>query len=482
MESPGPLYLELHTNYKISSRLEYLITAVIDGKGLSQLEFQNESENISGNDDYAQEKEPVADDELDDANSKANTIGGDTFGVDDEDPGPDDSTSHDDGHHSSDEAIFKPTESRAADTAASSLANLPSEATARQDLSNDSTQVERSSPQELSKMRTHGPAVAVDDDDDDIIDYSDQEAAPERSSGSSTVRGDRQEEESGDLPKIGQVLDSDISNDDLTQEHLPGMNSIGASMDHPPQPQGLKADTEDVNGGSPDDQHEHPLFDPANLAEAHDLEDIIDPEDSSENARIAGSIPNENVDTLVDDAVSEVAAEIQKGIGKSAKSTANQNLDDGAHRLPTSEIAFEDDLDYIYEDDTVHDPGITFNPSANDVDHLRLHSGEANGHTSVAQGDDSSGKHTYKEQESSDQQILADDGDEITYDDDDEITIPDQEDPVQKPASTSSNLKRPRDDEHAPNGTLSGQYQGFSPFIIFNCTDLKLEAKRVRST
>lgn len=436
------------------------MAAVIDGKGLSQLEFLNDSENLSGDDDDAQENEPVADDELDDTNSKANAVGENTFGVDDEDPGPDDSTSYKDEHHSSDEAIFKPADSIVANTATSSVANLPSEANVRQRLSNDSTQEERNnSPQEFngSKIGTHGPAV-VDNDDDDIIDYSDEEAAPERSSGSSTVRGDRQEEESGDPPNIGQLLDSDISNDDLTQEHPPRIDSTGASMDHPPQAQGLKADIEEVNGTA-DEEQEDPSFDPADLVEADDPEDVPDHEGRSENARFAGSIPHENIDTLEEDAASEVAAEVQKGIGKSAKSTANQIVVESAHRLPTSEIAFEDDLDYIYEDDTVHDPDITFTPSANDVEHLRLHSSEANGHTSVAQDDDGSGKHIYKKLESSDQQTLVDDGDEITYDDDDEITIPDEENPVPKPASNSPNLKRPRGDEHAHNGTSSGQYR-----------------------
>ena len=455
MESPGPLYIELCTNYKVSSRLDYLTAAVSDGKGLSQLEFLNDSENLSGDDDYAQENEPVADDELDDTNMKANTVGENTFGVDDEDPGPDDSTSYKGEPHYSDEAIFKPADRIAAKTATSSIANLPSEANVKQRLSDDTTQEDRSKSRHEfngSKIGTHGPAL-VDDDDDDIIDYSDEEAAPERSSGSSTVRGDRQEEESGHPPNIGQSLDSDISNDDLTQEHSLRIESTSASMDHPPQPQGLK---EEVNGTA-DEEQEDLSFHPAELVEAEDPEDVLDHEGRPENARFA--IPHENIDTLEEDAASEVAAEVRKGIGKSAKSTANQTVIESAHRLPTSEIAFEDDLDYIYEDDTVHDPDITFTPSANDVEHLRLHSSEANGHTSVAQDDDGLRKHIFKKLESSDQQTLVDDGDEITYDDDDEITIPDEENPVPKAASNSPNLKRARDDEHAQNGTSSGQHR-----------------------
>ena len=439
------------------------MAAVVEGKGLSKLEFLNDSENISGDDDYAQENEPVADDELDHTNSKANTAGENTFGVEDEDPGPDDSTSYKDEPQCSDEAIFKPADSIAANTAASSVANLPSEETVRQRLSNESPQEERfNSPQEFNgnRIRKHEPAVV--DDDDDIIDYSDEEAAPERSSGSSTVRGDRQEEESGHPPKIGQLLDSK-ANSDLSQEHLPGMNSTGVSMDPSPQPQGLKADIEEVNGTADEEQGD-PSYDPTDLVQADDPEDFADSEGHSENAIISGSIPDENIDTLEDDPASEVAAEVQKDIGKSVKSTANQIVVESAHRLPTSEIAFEDDLDYIYEDDTVHDPDITFTPTANDVENLRLHSSEANGHTYMAQVEDGLGKHLYQKPESSDQQTLVDDGDEITYDDDDEITIPDEENPVQKTTSNSPNLKRPRDDEHAPNGTSSGQYSGRFPF------------------
>ena len=47
IENPEPLYTELHIKTRCSHRLDYLLNAVAEDKGLSELEFPNSSENVN---------------------------------------------------------------------------------------------------------------------------------------------------------------------------------------------------------------------------------------------------------------------------------------------------------------------------------------------------------------------------------------------------------------------------------------------------
>lgn len=419
------------------------MNAVVNGKGLSQLEFLNESEDVSGGDEHAREDGNVVEDGLDEAKSTTNLENELPFSIDHEQPA---NTSNIIGQAetpSLDKGSSEPTNDADANHAANTDAEPPFKAIAQVSHST-STQEEYSSP----GVETHtlSPIRAVIDDDD-IIDYSDEEAAPERSAGSSTVKGDGLKGDSSDSIPVGDALEDTIDYD--PGEEL-GKYLIDSTTNSPSHAQVLAADTDEIVGPLYD---EHESYEPnhADLVEAEDFEEVID-DDTAQTQDIINSgsfLDGKRHGPSEDDlAFEDVADKANQDDHHPANSVANTHLDNEADHLNSSEITFEDDLDYVAEDATT----------------------------------DKLSKHTYKAQEADNEEILIEEIDQITYEDDDEITIPDQLDPP-KPTSSPPALKRYREDETLPNGASSGQYLHLFPLVLASILlTLTPDAKRIRST
>ena len=478
-ENPGPLYLELYTNYKVLHRLDYLMNAVVDGKGLSQLEFLNDSEDTSGGDEHAREDEPVAENDLDEPNSTTNLEDEHSLRINNEQLlntsniiGQAETTSLDKGSS-------EPTNSDAdAIHAAYKAVDPPSKAMTQVSHST-STQEEQSSAGMPNGSHTPSPIHAVIDDDD-IIDYSDEEAAPECSAGSSTVKGDGLKGDSSDSIPVGHALEDTIDYDagEESEKHL-----TDSTANSPYHAQILAADNDKIIGTSYD-EHENYGLNRADLVEVEDFEEIIDDDvaqtqDIHSGLFLDGKRHGPSGDHLAfEDFAADKASQDDH---HPANSGTNPHLDNDADHRSSSGVTFEDDLDYVSEDTITHDPGVIPHRNAGNVDHLGLNSGATDGKYNGPRTENFS-QHAYKAQEADIQESLIEDIDQITYEDDDEITIPDQLD-LPKPTSSPPVLKRYREDETLPNGTLSGQFLHLFPLVLASILlTLTAEAKRIRST
>ena len=423
------------------------MNAVVDGKGLSQLEFLNGSEDVSGGDEYAREDENVVEDGSDETNSTTNLENEHSFSIDNEQQlnriniieQAETSLSH--------KGSSEPTNNADTNHAANSVAETLSK-NVTQASHSPSTQEEHPSPGVLDESRTLSPIHAIVDDDD-IIDYSDEEPAPGRSAGSSTVKGDGLKGDSSDSIPAGHALEDtiDYNAGEELEKHSRDFTTNSQSYG-----QVVAADTDEIVDTQYDEQEIYEL-NHADLVEAEDFGEIIIDDDAAQTQDIttSGSLFNEKRHGPSEDhrAFEDVADEANQDDHHPAKSAANTHLDGDADHPNSSDITFEDDLDYVSED------AIT----------------------------DKSSNHTSKAREADNPPSPLEDIDQITYeDDDDEITIPDQLDPP-KPTSSPPALKRYREDETLPNGTSSGQYLHIFPIVLASTLlTLKLEAKRIRST
>ena len=472
MEKPGPLYLELYTNYKVLHRLDYLVNAVVDGKGLSQLEFLNDSEDINGGDEYAGEDDIVAEDVLDETTSTANL-------ENENEQLPNTSNTIGQAETTSlDKESSEPINDADANHAAYTAVNPRSKAMTQVSHST-STQGEHLSPDVPDESHTLSPIQAVIDDDD-IIDYSDEEAAPERPAGSSTVKGDGLKGDSNYSIPVGHALEDTIDYD--AGEEL-GKDLGDSTTNSPSRAQVLAPGTDEIVGTPYDEPESYELNQP-DLLEAEDFEEIID-DDAAQTQDIINSgsfLDGKRHGQSEDDlAFEHVADNADQGDHHPPKSVANTHLDNDADHPSSSGITFEDNLDYVSEDTITHDPGVIPHRTDGNVDHLELNSGDTNANYSGELVDKFS-PHTYKAQDADNQEGLIDDIDQITYEDDDEITIPDQLDPP-KPTNSPPALKRHHEDETLPNGTSSGQYLHVFPLMLASILlTLTSEAKRIRST
>lgn len=454
LESPGPLYIELCSNYKASHRLEYLMTAVADGKGLSNIEFLNESESLSGGDDYAQDTETAAEDEVGNANSATGAEPGQISRKNSEQPLSDrNSVLGNEERRSPDIPSSKSLDDVTADAAPSELADLPKAAVVTQSSQRVTTRLEQPSlvGSKGRNTRSHEKAAI---NDEDIIDYSDEEAAPDRSVGSSTVQGEKVE--NGGPPGIDDDLDN-IIDYGAVQDHAPTPDSTDHLIDHPSQIQSSDLGTDDLADTSNVEHGEYSLDSP-NLEEAGEFEEIVDYDEiNTQNAQEEGSPGDGAGNRALEDYTSNVAADdTLVGNPGPTKSSTTKSPGAGIDDLPTADIASEEDLDYVSKDTTrpnlrkiskhggyVNDPGSFLN--------------KVNGHDSEASTHNSP-QDTPQARKFGNQETLTDDADLITYDDDDEITIPEQVD--LKPTSSPPSLKRScesQDQVDSLNGTSHGQ-------------------------
>lgn len=427
------------------------MNAVVDGKGLSQLEFLNESEDINGGDEYAREDEIVVEDGLGETNSTTNLENGHSFSIDNEQLP---NTSHIMGQAET-ASLDKGSSERINDADANHAASAAVDTTpkAMTQVSHDtSTQEEHSSSAVPNKSHTPSP-VHAGVDDDDIIDYSDEEAAPERSAGSSTVKGDGFKGDSNDSIPVGHALEDTIDYDGGEE---PGKHLTDSTTDSPSHAQVLATDTDEIDGNLYDENESYELS-RADFVEAEEFEEIIDEAAKAQDIINPGSfLDGKRHDPSEDDLITEDVA--NNADYHPAKSVANTHLDNDADHQTSPGDIFQDDLDYVSEDTITQDPGVIPPHPSGNVDHLDLISDDTDGKYHGARTDEFS-QHTYKTQEPDKQESLIEDIDQITYEDD-EITIPDQIDPP-KPTSNSPALKRSREDEILPNGTPSGQYLVF---------------------
>ncbi|KAL8793152.1 MAG: hypothetical protein Q9195_004264 [Heterodermia aff. obscurata] len=446
-ETPGPLYLELYTNYKVLHRLDYLMNAVVDGKGLSQLEFLNESEDISGGNEYAQEDEIVAKDGLDETNSATNLENEHSFSIDNEKL-PNTSNSIGQAETTSlEEGSSERTNDADANHTASTAAHRPFKAETQVSHST-STQEEHSSPAVPDENHILSPIHAVLDDDD-IIDYSDEEAAPERSAGSSTIKGDGLKGDNSDSMPVDKALEDTTGYDG--GEEL-GKYPTDSTANSPSHAQVLATDTDEIID-TLDDEHESYELNPIDFVETEDFEEIIG-DDAAQIQDVLNPGPFLNGrrhGPSKDDLASEDVAD--KANHDPPKSVANTHLDNDADHQNNSDNIFEDDLGYVSEDTITHDPGVDPHQTAGNVDRHELVSDDIDSRIDGARSDMPS-QHSYKAQEA-DKESLVEDIDQITYEDDDEITISDQLD-LPKPTSGPPALKRYREDETLANGTSTG--------------------------
>ena len=406
------------------------MNAVVDGKGLSQLEFLNGSEDVSGGDEYAREDENVLEDGLDETNSTTNLENEHSFSIDNEQPlNTSDIIEQAETpllHKGSSEPTNNADTNHAAQSAAETLSKDLTQAS-----HSPSTQEEHSSPGVPDESRTLSPIHAIVDDDD-IIDYSDEEPAPGRSAGSSTVKGDGLKGDSSDSIPVGHALEDTI--DHNAGEEL-GKHLRDSTTNSQSYTQVIGTDTDEIVD-TQYDEHEIYELNHADLVDAEDFGEIIIDDDASQTQDIttSGSLLDEKLHGPSEDhlAFEDIPDEANQDDDHPAKSAANTHLDDDADHPTSSGVTFEDDLDYVSEDDIT----------------------------------DKSSNHTSKAREADIPPSPPEDIDQITYeDDDDEITIPDQLDPP-KPTSSPPALKRYREDETLPNGTSSGQYLHVFPLVL----------------
>ena len=443
------------------------MNAVVDGKGLSQLEFLNESEDIGGGDEYAREDDIVAEDALDETNSTTNLENEHSFSIDKEQLPNTSNTIGLAETTALDKGPSEPTNDADVSHAAYTTADPPSRAVTQ--VSHTGTQEELPSSGVPDESHTLSSIHAVIDDND-IIDYSDEEAAPERSAGSSTVKGDGIKGDSIDSIPVGHALGDTIDYDAGEEFEKHFTDSTTNSPSHVQVP---PRDTDEI-AGTPYDEHESYELNHADLVEAEEFEDIIDDNAALTNPGLFfdGKPHGPSEDDL---AFEDIAEKANQDDHHPAKSVANTHLDNDADHRSSSGNTFEDDLDYVSEDTITHDPGVTPHRIAGNVDHLKRNTRDTDGIYDGARADQIS-QSTYKAHKAENQGSLIEDIDEITYEDDDKITIPD---PLGPPKITPSPpvLKRYREDETLPNGTSSGQYSLLSSRAYFYLADFDVRGK-----
>ena len=454
------------------------MNAVVDGKGLSQLEFLNDSEDTSGGDEHAREDELVAENGLDEPNSTTDLEDEHSLRIDNEQLpntrniiGQAEITSLDKGSS-------EPTNSDADAIHAAYTATDPPSKAMTQVSHSTSTHEEQSSAGMPVESHTPSPIHAVIDEDD-IIDYSDEEAAHEYSADSSTVKGDCLKRDSSDSIPVGHALEDTIEYDAGEES---GKHLTDSTENSPHHAQILAADTDKIVGTSYD-EHESYELNHADLVEVEDFEEIIDDDAAQTQDINPGSFLDGNRHGPSGDhlAFEDFADKASQDDQHPANSVTNPHLDNDADHRSSSGVTFEDDLDYVSEDTITHDPGVIPHRNASNVDHFEPNSGDTDSKYDGPRTENFS-QHAYKAQEADIQESFIEDIDQITYEDDDEITIPDQLD-LPNPTSSPPVLKRYREDETLPNGTSSGQYLHFFPLVLASILlTLTAEAKRIRST
>lgn len=478
------MFIELYIKYKFTHRLEYLMTAVIEGKGFSQLKFLDGPESFSGDGEYVPDNENAAVGESDNANNDTTDLGADrafNISVEKTLQGKGSDTEQVEGS-----VHGKMTPQRLDDVTAKPRAGVsahfPVEAVTSGASQRESTPAQHPAQEVPAQTdaKLRGQAAI---DDDDIIDYSDDEAVPEFSARSSTLQGDGLDEKTRDLPEAGHDPEdfSDYGAGGKTSTEVRSWEAVmGNSSQGQNLVEGLRATYKDY-----EDQEERSQSNPHN-EEVDDLDHIVDYDEEDFERKNASQNEHEN-ESQIDQAAADTGADAARtGDTRPLTSLANTNYDAHLSHTLTSDIDFGDDLENDSGD--VAEDGATLGPEAislkgtsfsNDDVSRNVEKTAGTGHevhgNRLKQGiHPSTGSENHRS--------LENDPDEIVYDTDDEITIPDDVEPTPNSAVSPPSLKRlhsSHDEENVPNGTSPGKHQASS--ICSVVLTLKLDCKRIRS-
>ena len=459
VEDPGPLYMELNTNYKFSPRLEYLMTAVVEGKGLSQLEFLNVPEDLNGEGEHDQEIQNVTEGEPQSINHATDTGFEHIFSTDDERQLKENLNSSEQAvEHIPREANIDPLDDVTSAPKAKT-SPLPLEtATAPE----SSTSSEKSGPEEQSGISLQSQQQAAADDDD-IIDYSDEEFVPELSARSSTLQGDGSNEKIDGYPARRPGSSNHI-NHDITVADSTDIDQL-----EPQHPRSIQeSDLDEEFEGTVDEGQDVFSQEGANAEEANDLDEIIDYEEEILGAEDATQNELHNAD-LKDHPAHIIAAYTTHTVASnSTKSFTDVNHEEHDPRDLTSDLGFDNDFSNIPENISTLEEDVISHNSPRVVGDVEIVLEKPSGidhevrgkslpqEAQVHHGDliDDLDEITYDEED----EIAYTNEDEIAYDDNDEITIPDQVELAPKPAPSPPSLKRLRDHQDEENAS-----QGISP-------------------
>lgn len=446
------MYIELCTKYKFAQRLEYLMNAVIDGKGFSQLKYIDGAEGFSGDGEYAQEEEAPAVEEFEDANNATDLEAKPSFNLSGEHTleGKDTTTNLVEG----DIHQGKMTQP---------LPNLTQQAIPQHPIyrfteitrnldSQGETMPTKESIQEQPKETNvkYGKQVAIDDD---IIDFSDEEVIPEVSARSSTLQGDDgSDEKKRGSPETRHDPEELIDYGD-EEETSTGMHSADAIFNDSKPEQSLTEGFAPTRGDSQEDQVQHnQSFD-----EADDLDHIVDYD--GEDFQGGGTHQEYEDEIVEDDTALDLVADTAQ-IGHSEVKSVAEPKHHPAQAL-TSDIDFGYDLG-VEVGDVAKAASIDSPHTATHKDHrtLDIAGFNTNDKTGVRNGQGTQTQQNFHSLKTSQDHIgLDNDAEDFLLDSDDEITIPDQTKPVPKSAMTPPSLKRLRDshDEgNMPSATSPG--------------------------
>ena len=447
------MYIELCTKYKFAQRLEYLMNAVIEGKGFSKLRYIDGAEGFGGDGEYAQENEAAAVEDSEDANNATDSGAAPSFSFSEEHTVEGKASNTDqvegDTHQ---EKPTQPFPNMTPQPSPQHPAYRSTKITSTSDSQGERTP-RRDSTQEQSKEINTKYADQVPAEDD-IIDFSDEEVIPEVSARSSTLQGDDGfDENKRDSPENRHDAEELIDYGD-GEELSTEMHSADPLFHNSNPEQSLNEGVAHITGDSQEDKVPHKQ----SLDEVDDLDHIVDygGEDFQGGGTYQeygdGILEDETALDLVNDTAQTGDSEQVKSVTETKQhpaQTLNYDIDFGDD--------LEEEVGDVAEAVTLGSPHTAPHKDNHTVDlvdfNVKDNIGALNGQGTQREKN----SHTLKT--SQDHKGLNNDAEDFLLDSDDEITFSDQIKPVPKSATTPPSLKRLRDsreEEIVPRSTSPG--------------------------
>ena len=449
------MYIELCTKYKTAQRLEYLMNAVIDGKGFSQLKYIDGAEGFNGDGEYAQEDEASAIEDSEGANNATALEAGQSFNFSGKHTleGNDSVTDRLESEIHQ-EKITQPLPNLT-ETSLQHSSDRSTEITGKMISQGDITPTKESTKKQPEEINTkHEDHIRIEDD---MIDFSDEEVIPEVSARSSTLQGDdRLDERKRDSPGSRHDPEEliDYGDEEEPNTGIDSADAIFNDSNSEQREQGLNEGFTHTTRVSHEDQVQHNQ----SLDEEDDLDHIVDY--GGEEFQ-GGSTYQEYEDGALEEetTLDLVADTAQAGDSEQVKSVATPKHN--PTQALTSDIDFGDDLEEEVRDVAkAATIDISHTAPRKDNHTVDLAGFNANAMTGARNGQGTQTEQkTYSIKTSQDHTGLNDDTEDFLIDSDDEITLPDQIEPVPKFAVTPPSLKRLRDshDEgNVPSATSPG--------------------------
>lgn len=502
VEKPPPLYINLYTTVRFSYRLEFLLNAIAEGKGLSHLRPSESAEDGGAQDllDQSAERDGTVDSiallnksHTDERQGEGNSLG-------------DNATSHDGTAHLSPNATSESvsgalssnvrilpgdlhTANSNVDTEHSSgiSAIVPTAGRNEQNMATKTAEPTKGTGKpsaEVDGFQTQKHHLA---DDGDFIDYEDdEELAHDSSTGSSTLQGDVGDSSSNILLLASEDKLALRQGEYQASEHVSEIASIlslGVSAAHTEQD---NAEDEISYNAADDVEHENGQKLKADAEGDTDDSDktILAPQGGSTEDRgslkAIQALSNTNIVNSCHDSDGEYNAEqnsAESAGGSSYGDDEQENREDDVHTEYHQEDNQPTDVEENYAQEDDHQPPDDNNSALGDqsggyADDVGEDDFPGNLTVASVVGD-SPGGNALAETEleamilGNTTDRLEDDVDEITYEDDeDNVKSPTLSNVEQTNGSSPGSLKRPRSDSkvgHATDGDPQGEYSTLNP-------------------